>query len=117
MCKGKIYRGGIYLVNLGKRTGSVQSGIRPCLIIGNAVSCECSPVVLCLPLTSQNKKDLPTHYSLSHDEHSFLWADINTILAEQMTCVDKSQIIRFLGLIQLKDLEKVEQIIKIAVGL
>lgn len=53
----KIKRGDIVLVDLGIHENSIQSGIRPCVIVSNDKANRYSPVFTVVPLTSRlNKK-------------------------------------------------------------
>lgn len=59
MCRN----GDIYMTQLDEKAeGSLQSGIRPAIIISNDMANEFSPVITIIPVTSRmGKKKLPTH--------------------------------------------------------
>lgn len=58
----ELKRGDIYIVNLGNGVGSIQGGFaRPVIIVANSMCCKHSPILHCVPLTSKNKKWMPTH--------------------------------------------------------
>ena len=62
---GEIFRGQVYFTDLGQRTGSEQSGMRPVIIVQNDIGNRNSPTVIVVPITSQIKReDMPTHISL-----------------------------------------------------
>lgn len=89
-----VRRGEIYLVDLGNNIGSVQSGIRPVVIVQNNAGNSHSTTTLVCPLTSKNKKQMPTHVSLSP------WQGVereSVALCEQTTVIDKAQIIKRVG--------------------
>lgn len=65
--------------------GSVQGGIRPCLIVSNNKACMYSPTLIVVPITSKNKKFLPTHMHIKLSTPS-------TVLFEQFITVNKEQI-------------------------
>lgn len=83
--------GEIYTCNFGAENGSVQGGIRPCIIVDNKNACVFSPCIHCVPLTTQSKKDVPLHYELFQKDYVCLESD-STVLCEQYTLVDKTQL-------------------------
>lgn len=89
---------------------SIQGGGRPVLIVSNDTCNDLSNTVTVLPLTSRLKKlGMPTHV-VSED------LDIpSVILAEQITTVDKAQLIRKMG--ECKKVEAVEKAIRIQTGM
>ena len=63
----KIERGDILMVNLGQVPGtSLQSVIRPVVVVSNNKANTYSPVVTVVPFTSRvyKKRYLPTHVSI-----------------------------------------------------
>ena len=74
----------IFWVKLDKK-GSIQGGLRPCLVVSNDVACRYSPTIIVVPITSKNKKDLPTHMNIQLSSPS-------TVLFEQFLTVNKNQI-------------------------
>jgi len=112
----EIKRGGIYLANLGKRVGSVQFGVRPIIIVGNDYSCQYSTVLLSVPLTSKQKKFLPTHYNLDSNKYPFLWKELNTVLTEQIMPVEKRRLLQFLGDVEIYDMINIGNRMRLAIG-
>ena len=92
----KIFkRGDVILVNLGVREGSVESGVRPAVVIGNSASNLHSPAISVVPLSSSpNKinKHLPTHTLFTPSNSSV--EKISVAMAEQITVIDKTSIIK-----------------------
>lgn len=88
MSKWSIRRSEIIYCDLGIRPGSVQSGIRPCVVVSNDIGNSHSTVYTVVPLTSQQKNYLPTHVSLSCG---------STALCEQCTTVSEKQVLRKRG--------------------
>lgn len=92
MCRiGDIY---IAALNAG---GSLQSGTRPVLIVSNDKANEYSPVITIVPITSKiEKKKLPTHVFMVNcglERPSIA-------LAEQITSINKSDLIKKVGSIK-----------------
>ncbi len=82
-------QGDIYMANMGKADGtSVQAGWRYILICSNNACNKFSPTVTAIPLTSQKKKDLPTHVYI---EGCGL-PKSSLALVEQITSISKSMI-------------------------
>ncbi len=96
---------GIYIIDLGDKGGSVQNGVRPCLILQNAIGNACSTTTICIPITSsQTKSKMPTHYVLKKIDYPFFDYDENTILCEQVTTIDvNKQVQKYLGMIKEQD--------------
>ena len=68
--------------------GSLQSGIRPVLIISNNKANEFSPVITIIPITSRlGKKKLPTHVYMTQCGLS----RPSIALAEQITSINISK--------------------------
>lgn len=103
--------GEVYVCDFGVYDGSVQSGIRPCIIVDNKNACAFSPCIHCVPLTTQNKKDLPLHYELPQKDCPYLDAD-SIALCEQYTLIDKSHLKEKIGKIAQIDLIKIVELCK-----
>ena len=89
-----IRRGSILNVALGERVGSVQSGIRPVVVVQNNLGNKYSTTVIGIPLTTKRtNKELPTHKILRN--YSEL-SDNSKALAEQIVTFDKTQIINYI---------------------
>lgn len=107
-----IFRGDIVWVNNNSGLDtSIQLGKRPYLIISNNYCNKYSPVITAIPLTSKEKKSLPMHHTIMLDNV------INTVLAEQITCISKSNITDYIDTIGDKDLKIIETKIKLQLGL
>ncbi len=91
--------GGIYLCNLGASKGSVQSGIRPVLVIQNNIGNEHSPTIVVATITSALKKlNQPTHILL---DTSCGLKEISMVMLEQVRTVDKTcELIEYIGIIE-----------------
>lgn len=80
-----IKRGNVYYGSLGENGEGVQSGVRPLLVVQNNVGNKHSQTVLVVPITSQTKNVMPTHFEINLNKKS-------TVLCEQLTVVHKSKL-------------------------
>lgn len=112
----EVKRGQIVMLDLPTVAGSVQNGLRPCVIISNNKANKFSPNVIAVPLTSRNKKDMPTHYALQPSKVNGLKVT-STILAEQILTVSKNAIKRVIGVVEDQHIDNVNRIIKESISL
>lgn len=92
-----IKRGDILVVNLPKNDFSVQSGIRPVLVLQNNIGNKYSPTTIVVPLTSQIKKvNQPTHKVILKEDAIGLKVD-SMVLCEQIITIDKRKIEEKIG--------------------
>jgi len=96
MKRDTILKGDIYYADLGITVGSKQGGIRPVVIIQNNTGNHFSPTVLIATITSKNKPNLPTHVIIEPDNETGL-NTISTIELEQITTLDKSELLEKKG--------------------
>lgn len=91
--------GDIYMCDLGKNNGSVQSGVRPVLVIQNNIGNMNSPTIAVAPITSILKKlTQPTHILL--DTSCGLKKD-SMVMLEQVCTVDKRiALIEYVGYVK-----------------
>ena len=109
-------RGDIYEADLGTGDGSEQAGVRPVLIIQNNVGNHYSPTVICVPLTSKAKKDMPTHYTLTKDNYYFLTYD-SIVLCEQIKTISKKRLSHKIGNLSKQDMLEVNRRLGISIAL
>jgi len=89
-----VWRGDVYYADLGENKGSVQSGVRPVVIIQNNTGNHEGPTLIVVPISSQIKKLwLPVHVWLS--KHDGLLED-SMALCEQIQTIDKSQLMSYI---------------------
>lgn len=91
--------GDVVFVDFGKGIGSEQGGIRPAIVVQNNKGNSVSPCTLVALITSQHKRNLPTHITVYPDNDNGL-TKISTIMCEQITTIDKSRILYKLGHIE-----------------
>ena len=110
-----FYRGDVYQVDLGKRVGSVESGVRPAIILQNNKGNRFSSTLIIVPLTTEIKKiSLPVHVLLSKADGL---PQQMMALCEQLTTVDKSQMLNCFGQLSSRSMAKVEEAIDISLAL
>ena len=92
----KIENGDLVYVDLGQhRRSCVQSGVRPCLVIGSYYASDALNV---LPLTKNiTKKYNPIHIRINRDDVKGYLANDSLILVEQITTVDRRTVMGKLG--------------------
>ena len=114
-----IKRGDIYFVDLGseqQRQGSIQYGIRPCVVCGNNLQNKYSDVIMISPITSsKKKKPIPTHLELKAEECNLKTDSI--VLFEQIITIQKSQLLEKVASLGDDIMEKVNEKIMISFGL
>ena len=99
MChRGDIYYADIHSDDEGSQ---VQHGTRPILIISNEKANIHSPIISYAPITSKNKKDLPTHIKIESGRYGLPYNSI--ILCEQINSIDKNRLKEKLGFIKPSD--------------
>lgn len=96
--------GDIYMARLNIDTeGSLQSGIRPVLVVSNDKANQYSPVITIIPITSNiGKKKLPTHVFISGC--GLLQQSI--VLVEQITSLNQTRLLRKLEASRELDMKK-----------
>lgn len=61
----------------------LQNGNRPCIIVSNDACNKYSPCITVIPLTSRNKKDMPTHTKV------WVFNNWSTALCETIVTIPK----------------------------
>ena len=84
----EIRRGDIFYAKLNG-IGSVQCNVRPVMILSNNLNNKYAPTLQVCPLTSKIKNNLPIHFYLE----GFGLNKKSTFLAEQLTIIDKTQLV------------------------
>ena len=84
----EIRRGDIFYAKLNG-IGSVQCNVRPVMILSNNLNNKYAPTLQVCPLTSKIKNNLPIHFDLE----GFGLNKKSTFLAEQLTIIDKTQLV------------------------
>lgn len=107
----KFKRGQIWwMKDFSQYNEHIQGGTRPVIIISNDSANRFSTNITVIPCTSAEKKDMPTHVKL----------DINgpsTALAESLTTIPNSNLSGYIGTCDNHLLNKVDDAVKVALGL
>lgn len=111
-----IYRrGDIYLANLNPFKGSEQGGTRPVLVLQNDDGNFYCSTLIVAPLSTKLKKlNLPTHVLL-HQVRGLRASSI--VELEQIRTIDKQRIMDYIGRVSQKQMEDVDQAIRVSLGL
>lgn len=92
----EIYRGDVVLVDLNPVVGSVQSGIRPAVILQTDKANKVSPHTIIAPITSKIRRaSLPSHVFIPEGQAGLLHDSV--VLCEQIRVIDKMRIIKNIG--------------------
>lgn len=94
------------MVDLNDAIGSEQGGVRPAVIVQNEMGNEHSPTTIICPLTSKNKKMLPTHTVLTPVDCGITKDSV--VLCEQVRAISKERLKKRLGMVS--NMEKLEDI-------
>ena len=115
---GQIRRGDIIIADLGQHETSIQSGIRPCVVMSNNMANKHSPVITVVPLTSKihKKEYLPTHVFLNGYRNTGLGCH-SLALCEQITSVAFSDILEVTGKVSERKLAEISHAVGVQCGL
>ena len=94
MLRKIVKRGEIYQAELGGKTGSIQAGTRPVVIVSNSLNKKFSPTVNVLPVTSRTKNGIPVHVDIGITEGL---PQPSTVLTEQVATINKHQLKKYIG--------------------
>lgn len=111
-----IKRGDIYLAALDPVTGREIAKTRPVVIVSNDKNNEFSGTVTILPLTSKNPRVIYPFEILLSRGTANLPKD-SKIKADQIRTLDKSRIIKNIGVLDKKDLDAIDKAMKIHLAL
>jgi len=110
-------RGEIYLTSLDPALGREIRKTRPALVIQNDVSNRLSEITIMAPITSTVRFPLnPVHVLLAASQDTGL-IFISVVLLNQIRAVDRVRLIKRLGTVDDETLERVDEAIKISLGL
>lgn len=106
-----VRRGDVFHIRPHNVIGHAQQPGRPAVVVSNELNNRHSPTVEIVYLTSRQKKKLPTHVAI----HSI--GIKNTALCEQVTTVDRRLLGRYICTLTGKELNQINDAIKISLSL
>lgn len=101
-----VNRGEIFYMSFGSAIGSEMQKSRPVVIVSNDDCNWHSPVVTVLPITSKDKKPLPTHTQVPEG-----LPVRGIVMAEQIQTVSKSRLGDYIGEFDDKTMRKIDETI------
>jgi len=111
-----IMRGDIWLTDLDQTSGHEINKTRPCVIIQNDTGNKQSSLTIIAPITSRNIENLyPIEVFLS--ERTMGLEKDSKILLDQIRAVDKKRLIKKLGKVSNEVIPKINEALKISLGL
>ena len=98
-----IKRGDIWYIESGYSVGSEQRAGRPAIVVSNNRNNQYSGTVEVVYLTTQPKRDLPTHVTISSLSRE------STALCEQITSVSTERFGSYRGAVTAEEMEDIEE--------
>ena len=95
----QIIRGDVIYIDLGQHPkSSVQSGVRPCVVVSNNTNNKYAKVLCVCPCTGNISKNyIPTHVVIEPEDVKGYFEKTSLLLAEQITVVSKNKVISKVG--------------------
>lgn len=110
-----IKRGDIFFVDFGITVGSVQGRLRPVVVIQNDTGNKHSPTLIVATITSKanKKRQMPTHIVFNMEGLT----RESIVQLEQITTIDKQQIINYVGAMPEAVMKQINNAVKISLAL
>ena len=110
-----IKRGDIFFVDFGITVGSVQGRLRPVVVIQNDTGNKHSPTLIVATITSKanKKRQMPTHIVFNMEGLT----RESIVQLEQITTIDKQQLINYVGTMPEAVMKKIDNAAKISLAL
>ena len=110
-----IQRGDIFFVDFGITVGSVQGRLRPVVVIQNDTGNKHSPTLIVATITSKanKKRQMPTHIVFNMEGLT----RESIVQLEQITTIDKQQIINYVGAMPEAVMKQINNAVKISLAL
>lgn len=98
----EVKYGQIWYIKSQELNGSIQGGKRPVIIVSNDENNLFCPTVNVVPITTREKNDLPVH--------TFIYSSPfkSTAMAEQITTINKIDLIDCIGSLSKKEIRKLK---------
>lgn len=107
----QIKRGDIWYIDRGTNSGSEQRAGRPAVVVSNDKNNQFSPTIEVVYLTTQPKKDLPTHVLITNGGRE------STVLCEQVTTVAVERLTTYRGQVSEEEMRAIEEAILVSLDL
>jgi len=105
----------VYMADLPDVGGSIQNGYRPVIIIQNDIGNANSTTLIVVPLTSKQKRNMPTHVYIKSGGGL---RKQSVALCEQIMTISKSWLCHYVSTIEDKEtIDKLHQAIKVSLGM
>ena len=114
-----IKRGDVIYVDLGQHANSsIQSGLRPCVVLSNNINNRYS-TNLCVCPFSGKLKDNPVHVKVKPSDVDGYFLKESDCLAEQIVTIDKKQVVSKVGHIpeDSEIMQKINKAVRIQLGM
>ena len=111
----KIRRGDIFSVDFEPVRGSEQGKVRPALVIQNDIGNQYSPTIIVAPITSGDKAKFRVNVEIKMPEGRL--TNNSLILLNQIRTKDRARFGRYWGHVTSKTMQKVDEAIKVSLGL
>lgn len=111
-----IKKGNIYLAALDPSIGKEISKTRPVVIVSNDKNNEFSGTVAILPITSKNLKKIYPFEILLPSGTGNLPKE-SKVKADQIRTLDKIRIVKLIGALEKREIDKIDRAIKIHLAL
>lgn len=111
-----IRRGGIYVAALDPVIGRELSKTRPVVVVSNDKNNEFSGTVTILPVTSKNLRKIYPFEVLLRKGTGNLPKN-SKAKADQIRTLDKSRIVKFIGMLQTSDMDQIGTAMKVHLAL
>lgn len=95
----QIIRGDVIYIDLGQHPkSSVQSGVRPCVVVSNDTNNKYAKGLCVCPCTGNISKNyIPTHVVIEPEDVKGYFEKTSLLLVEQITVVSKNKVISKVG--------------------
>ena len=111
----RVYKGDIFYVNLNVLSGSIQKGRRPVVVVSNNKNNAFAPNVTVVPITSRDKKWLPTHVEINNSALPMKVHGI--VLCEQIMTVSKDMLGDFMCSLSPSIMNQIDYALKRQLGI
>jgi mRNA interferase MazF len=101
-----------------EKTGSVQNGYRPCVIMSNPLGLKHSPTIYVVPISTSKKRLLPFHVHIEHaDMIDGTILNNSIVLCEQLRIINKEQCRKMIGLLNNMKIREIEAGLLMTLGI